>query len=131
MSTGEPLFLTRSQVEHLHDQSLARFGGSAGIRDEGLIDSALASAKNSFFYGNSDLYDTAATYAFHLAESQAFLDGNKRTAIGCAMIFLLSNGVKRLPDDNALYNAMIDIANKKLTKAGLAALFRKAAREQD
>lgn len=126
MSAREWLFLTRMQVEQLHDLSLARFGGSAGIRDEGLIDSALASAKNTYFYGGCDVFDVAAAYAFHLAEAQAFVDGNKRTAIGAALTFLQVNGVNSLPSDNLLYDAMIAIANKQLTKPALAALFRQA-----
>lgn len=129
MNYGEPLFLTRSQIERLHDLSLARFGGSAGVRDEGLIDSALASAKNTFFYGNGDLFDIAATYAFHLAESQAFIDGNKRTAAGAALTFLEVNGISSVPGDDRLYDAMIDIANKTMTKADLAQLFRAQAKK--
>ena len=128
MNGTEPLFLTRAQVERLHDLSLARFGGTAGIRDDGLVDSALASAKNAFFYGYGDVFDVAAAYAFHLAEAQAFLDGNKRTAIGAAMTFLDLNGIGKLPGDDSLYEAMIAIANKQLDKPGLAAMFRCAAR---
>src|SRR5437588_2394310 len=94
MNTSEPLFLMRAQIERLHESSLAEFGGSAGVRDEGLIDSALASAKNTFFYAQGNLFDIAATYAFHLAEAQAFVDGNKRTAIGAALIFLDVNGIR-------------------------------------
>jgi death-on-curing protein len=131
MSAGEPLFLTRMQVASLHRLSLDRFGGMAGVRDEGLIDSALASAKNAFFYGHGDLFDIAAAYAFHLAESQAFVDGNKRTAIGAALTFLDLNGISALPSDNVLYDAMIAIANKKMAKADLAALFRQAAKQHD
>ena len=97
------------------------------MRDEGLIDSALATAKNAFFYGYGDLFDIAAAYAFHLAEAQAFIDGNKRTAIGAALTFLDVNGIKNTPDNNRLYEAMIAIANKQMSKSGLAALFRKAA----
>ena len=71
MNAHEPLFLTRSQIERLHDLSLARFGGSGGIRDEGLIQSALASAKNAYCYGQGDLFDIAAAYAFHLADRKS------------------------------------------------------------
>jgi death-on-curing protein len=131
MSTADLLFLTRTQIERLHDSSLAEFGGSAGVRDEGLIESALASAKNTFFYGQGDLFDVAASYAFHLAEAQAFLDGNKRTAAGAALTFLDLNGVGTVPDDDMLYKAMIAIANKELTKTGLAAIFRNIAQQQD
>src|SRR5882724_6467373 len=127
MNTGEPLFLARTQIERLHDSSLSKFGGSSGVRDEGLIDSALASAKNAFFYAQGDLFDIAAAYAFHLAEAQAFVDGNKRTAIGAALTFLDLNGFRTTADENMLYDAMIAIANKQLNKAGLAEIFRRTA----
>jgi death on curing protein len=125
----EPLFLTRSQIERLHDQSLMKFGGSAGVGDEGLIQSALASAKNAYFYGRGDLFDIAAAYAFHLAEAQAFIDGNKRVGAGAALIFLEANGMHTGLSDNALYDAMIDIAEKRLNKAGLAKMFRDSAKQ--
>jgi death-on-curing protein len=131
MSVLWPYFLTREQIEELHDSSIRRFGGSTGVRDEGLIDSALASAKNAFYYGQGDVFDIAAAYAFHLAEAQAFFDGNKRTAVGAALTFLDLNGIENLPDDDRLYDAMIAIAEKKLTKVGLAALFRKCSGSQN
>ena len=124
MNGDEPLFLTRFQIERLHDLGLARFGGSAGVRDDGLIESALASAKNAFFYADGDLFDIAAAYAYHLAEAQAFTDGNKRTGIGAALTFLEINGVQTAASDDILYDAMIDIANKRQNKAGLAAILR-------
>jgi death-on-curing protein len=119
--------LELDEVRQIHARSLAEHGGTDGTRDPGLVESALASAKNTYYYGHGDLFDVAASYAFHLAESQAFLDGNKRTAAASALVFLARNGVyARLPKWE-LYNAMIEIAEKKLDKAGLAALFRKAA----
>jgi len=66
---------------------------------------------------------------FHLAESQAFLDGNKRTAVAAAMVFLARNGMYAQPAKWQLYLAMIDIAEKKLTKADLASIFRKRAQQ--
>ena len=123
----EPDFLTRAIVEQLHTDSLRLFGGSAGIRDEGLIESALASARNTYLYGYGDLFDIAASYAFHIAEAQAFLDGNKRTAVAAALTFLEGNDVLFQLDDLELFDAMISIANKTMTKADLAQLFRKSA----
>lgn len=120
----DPIFLEWDEVLELHDQSLAEFGGSAGIRDPGLVESALASAKNAFFLGAGDLFDIAAAYAFHIAESQAFLDGNKRTAIASAIAFLHVNGIAEVPNDGVLYDAMIAIAKHRLDKTGLAAIFR-------
>ena len=131
MNANEPLFLTRSQIERLHDLSLAGFGGAGGVRDEGLIQSALASAKNAYCYGQGDLFDIAAAYAFHLAEAQAFVDGNKRTGIGSALTFLELNGFHATASDDMLYTAMIDIAKKRLNKAGLATILRERSEKKD
>ncbi len=78
-------------------------------------------------YAKGDLFEIAAAYAFHLAQAQAFLDGNKRTAVGAAYLFLKANGVTKRPADLQTYNALIAIAEKRLDKAGLAELFRRAA----
>lgn len=109
----------------IHALSLAEHGGTDGVRDSGLVDSAVASARNTFWYGHGDLFDVAASYAFHLAESQAFLDGNKRTGVAAALVFLACNGVYSQPPKWECYVAMISIAEKKMTKADLAALFRR------
>jgi death on curing protein len=126
---NEPDFLTLDEVLRIHARSLAEHGGSDGTRDPGLVESALASAKNIFYYANGDLFDVAAGYAFHLAESQAFIDGNKRTAVASAMIFLAKNGVYAQPPTWILYSTMIDVAEKKKTKADLAGIFRESAKE--
>jgi len=109
---------------YLHAESLARFGGAAGIREPGMIESALGSAQNAFWYGQGNLFDVAAAYAFHIAESQAFLDGNKRTAASAAIAFLRVNGIAFPKDDGSVYRAMIQIAEKHLDKPGLAAVLR-------
>jgi death-on-curing protein len=123
----EPEFLTPAIVEQLHADSLALFGGSAGVRDRGMVESALASARNTYLYGRGDVFDIAASYAFHIAEAQAYLDGNKRTAVAAALTFLKGNGVELRLDDVILYEAMIAIAEKRMTKDNLAAAFRKNA----
>jgi death-on-curing protein len=128
---NEPIFLTLDEVHRIHARSLAEHGGSDGTRDPGLVESALASAKNTFYYANGDLFDVAASYAFHLAESQAFIDGNKRTAVTAAMVFLAMNGVYAQPTKWKLYSAMIDVAEKKKTKADLAEIFRKCASSEN
>jgi len=121
----EPEFLTLAEVFYLHDESLARFGGSAGLRDQGLVESALGSARNTFWYGNGGLFEIAAAYAFHVAEAQAFTDGNKRTAAASAIMFLQKNGVRFPVDDGSVYAAMIEIAEKRLDKNGLAETLRR------
>ena len=121
-------FLERSEVDELHLDSLKAYGGTVGTRDDGLVESALGSAINTALYGGGDVFDVAAAYAFHIAQAQAFLDGNKRTAIGSALAFLALNHPMRKPapaDLIALYDAMIAIANRELDKPGLAALFRR------
>ena len=125
MTVREPEFLTLAIIEQLHTDSLALFGGSEGVRDRGLVESALASARNTYLYGRGDLFDIAATYAFHIAEAQAFLDGNKRTAVAAALTFLKGNDVILQIDESAIYDAMIAIAEKQMTKTDLAGLFRR------
>ncbi|MCE0498396.1 MAG: type II toxin-antitoxin system death-on-curing family toxin [Methylacidiphilales bacterium] len=122
-----PKFLDTESVFKLHAVSLRRFGGSEGVRDLNLIESALGAAMNTYHYGNGDVFDIAASYAFHLAQAQAFLDGNKRTAVVTALVFLEINGIMKTPDDARLYDAMIAIAERRLDKAGLAEIFRQAA----
>jgi death on curing protein len=127
MSLDEPKFLTVAEVLYLHDESLARYGGSAGIREPGLIESALGSAQNALLYGQGGLFEIAAAYAFHLSQSQAFIDGNKRTAAAGAISFLKKNGIDYPEDNGSLYRAMIEIAEKRLDKSGLAAVLKQQA----
>lgn len=121
-------FLSLEIVMAIHVRSLREHGGADGVREAGLIKSAMASAENAAFYGGGDVYDVAAAYAFHIAETQAFIDGNKRTGIGAAMVFLAQNiamGAISISDQDALYVAMIAIAKHELDKAGFAALLRR------
>ena len=113
-----------AEVNYLHRESLARFGGLEGVREPGLVESALASAENTFYYANGTVFDVAASYAFHLAESQAFFDGNKRTAAAAALAFLRRNGKAMIVDDGTLYDAMIAIAEKRMDKRDLAEVFQ-------
>jgi death-on-curing protein len=115
----EPVFLTREQIEEIHRDQLNEFGGIHGLRDEGALESAIAQPLNVYFYGDGDLYEIAGAYAFHIAESQAYLDGNKRTAVQAALDFLEINGVdtSRLPE-LATYEAMIAVANREMGRIG-------------
>jgi death-on-curing protein len=122
---NEPVFISRATVEMIHRRSLEEHGGQDGIRDESALESALAAPLHSHHYGGADLFTIGATYAFHLAENQPFIDGNKRTAIAAALFFFEANGIRtsRMTDAQ-LYDAMIAIAEKRLDKGGLAAVFR-------
>ena len=120
----QPKFLSWEIVAALHRRSLERWGGIDGVRDRAGLESALGAAENAFFYGGGDVDDVGAAYAFHLAESQGFLDGNKRTAIACAATFLVGNGCVDRAHDLELYDAMIAISARRMDKAGLAAVLR-------
>lgn len=123
----DPIFMTRARVDALHRLSLEQHGGQDGLRNEHGLESALAQPMNAHFYGQGDLFDLAAAYAYHIAENQPFIDGNKRTAITTALFFLEENGVNTSAITNAeLYDAMIGIAEKRIDKAGLAAMFRRS-----
>lgn len=117
-------FIEIETVFDLHEEGIRQFGGSSGVRDRGMIESAVGAAQNAFFYGDADLFEIAATYAYHLAQAQAFLDGNKRAAVAVAFVFLAGNGYPKILDSDRLYDAMIGVAERRLDKAGLAAVFR-------
>jgi death on curing protein len=107
---NEPIWLEKEAVVHLQSTSLAWFGGSAGIRDEGLLDSAQARPVNLFPYkGGIDLADLAASYAFGLAKNHPFVDGNKRAAFLACGVFLDINGLTlnaAVPDSIAAMQAL-------------------------
>lgn len=119
-------FLSLDEVLEFHRQQLAAYGGIDGVRDQGLLESAVAMPQASFGgeYLHPDLFYMAAAYAFHLAENQPFLDGNKRTALMAALVFLDLNGYAILDPAEHLYEAMIAIANKQFDKAQLAELLQ-------
>jgi death on curing protein len=87
-----PVWVLRETVLTLHEQSLAEFGGAAGIRDEGLLDSALGKPENLFHYGKPTIFDLAASYGFGLVKNHPFIDGNKRVGFIVAVLFLELNG---------------------------------------
>ena len=123
----EPQFLAVTDVLTIHEEQIEAYGGIRGIRDEGLLESAVMMAQASFGgeYLHADLFEMAAAYAFHIAENQTFLDGNKRTALVSALVFLDINGCLILDDEMKLYDAMIAIANKEMDKYDLADLLKK------
>ena len=89
----EPVWISVKVIHAMHEELLSRFGGLSGIRDEGLLDSALGRPQNLFAYGNPSLYELAAEYAVGIVKSHPFLDGNKRTGFMAAYVFLLANGM--------------------------------------
>ncbi len=123
------LFLSVEDVVALHNDQLRLFGGAASLRDRNALESAIAIPASTFDGAllHDDLFHMAAAYAFHLAENQPFLDGNKRTALNAAIVFLDINGWIVVDPDERLYDAMISISARKLDKRGLADLLRQLA----
>ncbi len=121
--SSEPDFLSLEDVLFLHDEQLARYGGADGIRDQGLLESAVAMPMATFdgHLVHRDLFAIAAAYAFHIAQNQPFMDGNKRTGLAAALVFLDLNGVEIRDPEGVLYESMLDIAERRLDKDGLAA----------
>jgi death-on-curing protein len=115
-----PVFLEFSEIDNIHQRSIERFGGTLGVRDRNALESAIFHPQNVYLYGNGDLFDIAAAYAFHIAEAQAYLDGNKRTGIATALEFLTINGVSISHDSMPIYDVMIAIAERRATRDDLA-----------
>ena len=90
---SEPEWLDAAIVLDVHAEQLALFGGADGVRDLGLLESALGRPVNKFAYGDSDLASLAAAYAFGIARNHPFVDGNKRTAFASLIVFLGLNGI--------------------------------------
>lgn len=128
----EPLFLTLTEVLRFHEYQIKRFGGELGIRDSGLLESAIAQPQG--FYGgqwlHSDLYAMAAAYAFHICKDHPFIDGNKRTALASALVFLEINGISLLDPDENLPDAVEGIAKSEVSKQEFADILRKLPREK-
>jgi death-on-curing protein len=101
----DPVFLDVEDVLLIHEEQLPRYGGSAGVRDRALLESAVtmprATAGGEFAHG--DLFAMAAAYAFHIAQNQPFVDGNKRTGLLAALVFLDLNGVAIADPEGRLY----------------------------
>ena len=122
---SDPVFLTIEQIKILHRLALEGHGGQEGVRDAATLESATMHPCSVWLYGQGDLFDIAAAYAFHLAEAQAFVDGNKRTGMGAALVFLEGNGFRVPAATEELYQAMIAIAERRMDKAGLADILRR------
>ena len=120
----EPLFLRVKDVEKLHAMSLQRFGGSEGLRDRNAFESAVHHPKSIFYYDQGDLFDMAAAYCFHIAQAQAFLDGNKRTGVAAAIVFLNENGYPITGDSMRIHKALIAVAEGEMGRDDIAALLR-------
>jgi death on curing protein len=116
-----PKFLDQSSVLRIHDRQIQKFGGTRGIRDAGLLESALTQPQTSF--GGELLHPTiheqAAAYLYHLSMNHPFLDGNKRTAFAVMDAFLRLNGYRLNLSNDQAYQLVLDVVQKALSKENL------------
>ena len=119
-------FLTLVEVVEIHSDQIQHYGGSEGIRDMNLLSSAVAMPYVSFSgrFLHSDLYEMAAAYAFHICQNHPFVDGNKRTALASALIFLELNGVSISDSQGKLDEAVVSLASGDVNKVDFAKILR-------
>ncbi len=124
------LHLTVAQVGEIHAAVLEAFGGMAGIADQGLLESAVAAPQATVF-GQSpyaDLTEVAAAYLFYLCRNHPFTDGNKRTAMAAAIVFLRLNGVEPKPDSSDWEALVLDVAASRLDRGQTTKRLKKLLR---
>lgn len=116
----EPEWVSKAVVLALHEEQLAEHGGSPGLRDEGLLESALGKPQNLLSNGQPDLADLAAAYAVGLAKNHAFVDGNKRVSNVVTLTFLLLNGYDLKTDDTEQVRVWLAIADGTMSEERVA-----------
>jgi death on curing protein len=117
-------WISRTGLLRLHDMSLVQFGGAAGIRDEGLLESAMTRAENLAHYGTPDAADLAAAYGYGLAKNHAFIDGNKRAAFLAVGLFLRLNGYALTAKQPDATRTVLALASGDISEPDFAAWLR-------
>jgi death-on-curing protein len=128
-----PVFLNLAEVLGIHRDQIERYGGQPGIRDLGLLQSALAMPAAGFGgrYLHEDLFEMAAAYLFHIARNHPFVDGNKRTGAVAALVFLSLNDIEIEAEEDSFEQTVFAVAEGKWGKADVAAFLREHARRKE
>jgi death-on-curing protein len=121
---SEPVWLDVDEVIDMHAEQLAIFGGPEGVRDRGLLESAVLRPVNQWHYGQTDLAALAAAYAFGLARNHAFVDGNKRIAFHAMMVFLRGNEIAFAPDPAHATEMILSLAAGEVSEESLTRWIR-------
>lgn len=124
-----PRYLTLSEILIILQDQITRYGGEFGVRDIGLLSSAIAVPQATFDGEplHADLHEMAAAYAFHISQNHPFFDGNKRVALAAALVFLDLNGITISDPTGKLYEMMMAVAQSRLGKSDIAKTFRELA----
>ena len=117
-------FHSREFVEALHVEQLRLHGGATGLRDEGMLESAVYRPQQKDAYGQPDLCDLAAAYLYGIVKNHPFVDGNKRTGLAAADLFLYYNGFTLEAEDEDLIQLVMSVASGEIDEDGAAAFFR-------
>lgn len=117
-----PTFLTLDDVLSLHEEQLRLFGGSTGIRQIDLLQSAMGNVEATFreIFLHETIFEMAAAYLYGICRNHPFVDGNKRTAVAAALTFLAMNGVEVDADEDEFYDLVIGVAEGRISKAAVA-----------
>lgn len=123
----QPEFLTVPLLLQLHEDQIARYGGSLGVREMGLLQSAVAMPQAGFGgqYLHTDLHEMAAAYLFHIVKNHPFIDGNKRAGAMAAYVFLVLNGIELEAPEEAFGDLVLAVAEGKRSKSAVAEFLRK------
>jgi len=124
-----PTFLTLDEVLAIHAHQIERYGGSRGLRDRALLESALAMPAATFGSEtlHPSLHEQAAAYLFHLVKNHPFVDGNKRVGLACCLVYLRLNGTSIRASDDELVGVVVGVAEGGLSKADIAVFLREHA----
>ena len=127
-----PRFLTSEHVVAIHEDQIRRYGGGLGVRDIGLLQSAMAQPRASFGgeWLHPTLFDMAAAYLFHLVENHPFLDGNKRVGTATTIVFLELNHIEINADETELADFVLEVAQGRINKSAIAEFLRSHATER-
>ena len=122
-----PVFLNLNEVLHIHRDQIQRYGGEPGVRDIGLLQSAIAMPAAGFGgrFLHNDLFEMAAAYLFHIARNHPFVDGNKRTGAACALVFLELNDIEINVGEDDMVEMVTATAEGRATKEAIADFFRR------
>lgn len=117
----------------IHNAQIEKYGGETGVRDSGLLESALAAPRSGMDgeYFHAGVFDMAAAYLYHITLNHPFVDGNKRTGLACAILFLWGNGYKLECNRDDLINMVIDVAKGDLNKGEIAAFLQRRSRKRN
>lgn len=117
------LFLYKTEVIDIQRRLIEEFGGIHGLRDEGALEAALVSVENRAYYENADIATCAATYAYHLTQAHAFIDGNKRIAAAVSEIFVEINGLKLNATNDQIVDLFLGIASGEKSRDDVEHIF--------